>query len=209
MPEKLTQIIEKFCCCCCCCCCSNLDTSPSFIDELRALHVEPVAALKTAAVALMGLMAGVPMGPEAGLGAVAGAIGTLAGTRMRSFVQQPRDRARLYVASAMCSVFAALLPSPLAALLLTIELGRTPTKLPGLSVMHIITQLSLGATAAFAVYYASEWLLWWLLWCSCHPLAVGFTPCLCAVQSLPTLIWILGPPSCMRWLKSSTISFIL
>lgn len=49
-------------------CALRLDSFPTFIQELRSMHVEPLSGLKTGLVALLGLLGGLPMGPEAGLG---------------------------------------------------------------------------------------------------------------------------------------------
>lgn len=46
----------------------GLDQLPSFIDELHDMHVEPGSGAKIGLVALLGLMGGIPMGPEMGLG---------------------------------------------------------------------------------------------------------------------------------------------
>jgi H+/Cl- antiporter ClcA len=89
---------------------------------------------------------------QAGLGALAAAAGTLLSSRLRSFKVQPEPRRRLYVLSAMCSVFGALMPSPLVAILLVVELAR-PFGLLSLHYMHIIAILACGTTASFAVYF--------------------------------------------------------
>ncbi|KAI3437816.1 hypothetical protein D9Q98_000263 [Chlorella vulgaris] len=130
----------------------HLETAPTFIEELREMHCDPVTGLKTGVVTLLSLMGGVPMGPEAGLGALAAAAGTLLSSRLRGFKVQPEPRRRLYVLSAMCSVFGALMPSPLVAILLVVELAR-PFGLLSLHYMHIIAILACGTTASFAVYF--------------------------------------------------------
>ena len=132
----------------------GVDEFPSFIDELRAMEVHPLMSAKIAVCALLGLLGGLPMGPEAGLGASAGALGQLAATRARRMVVQAADRAHIYVVACMCAGFGSFLPAPLPAVLLTIELGRAPVKLPGVPSLHILTLLAVACTAAFVTYYA-------------------------------------------------------
>ncbi|KAL4442517.1 hypothetical protein ABPG77_005101 [Micractinium sp. CCAP 211/92] len=140
----------------------NLDEVPTFIAELRSMHVEPLKGAATSAVALLGFLGGVPMGPEAGLGAAAGAAGALLGRLpgLRPAAgPAAATRSRLYIFSAMCSALAAIIPTPLATLLLVLELGRpTATRAPlsEVPVMRTLTLLGAGATASFAVYYAIQ-----------------------------------------------------
>jgi H+/Cl- antiporter ClcA len=130
----------------------RLERAPTFIEELRTMHSDVPVGLKAGAVTLLGLLGGVPMGPEAGLGAVSAAAGQLLASRLRAFRLQAEQRRRVYVLSAMCSVFAALMPSPLVAILLVLELGR-PLETLALPYMHVMLLLAFGATASFAVYF--------------------------------------------------------
>lgn len=172
----------------------RLDTAPTFIDELRSMHADPVASLKVGAVALLGLIGGVPMGcvpraarrqqpgvapadgiaelppvpaaaahahtpstprrPEAGLGALAGSAGVVVGTRVRTLRLQAGPRRRLYVLGAMCALFSAMLPNPLTAVLLCLELGRPMGLARDFSFMGLVVLLGSGATSAFVVFYA-------------------------------------------------------
>lgn len=132
---------------------------PTFITELRSMHVEPLRGCATSAIALLGFLGGVPMGPEAGLGAAAGAAGALLGRLpgLRPAVgPAAASRTRLYVFSAMCSALASILPTPLTTLLLVLELGRpaaTRAPLGEVPLMRTLTILGAGATASFVVYY--------------------------------------------------------
>lgn len=63
-------------------------------------------------------------------------------------------RRQLYILSAMCSCFAALLPSAMTAILLVLELGRPASLAVGLTCMGLVVTLAAGATAGFVVYYA-------------------------------------------------------
>lgn len=130
----------------------DLETTPSFLTELQAMHVDPLRGAKTGVVVLMGLLGGVPMGPEAGLGAVAGAAGTLVGQLRKPRIRRAMRR-KLLVITSMCSAFASFLPNPMCAILLTIELGHTPRRL-GISYTHLTAALSAGSTVAFVCYYA-------------------------------------------------------
>ena len=87
------------------------------------MHVDPVTGLKVGVITLLGLLGGAPVGPEAGLGAVAGAVGTLV-AGLRPFKVQAEVRRRLTVLSAMTSAFGSFLPNPMTAVLLVTELGR-------------------------------------------------------------------------------------
>ncbi|EFN55978.1 hypothetical protein CHLNCDRAFT_145325 [Chlorella variabilis] len=129
----------------------RLETAPSFIQELRSMHVDPKVAAKSTVITLISLLGAVPMGPEAGLGAAAGTVATLV-CRRRSFRQQATLRRRLYVLSTMCSAFAAFLPSPFVAVLMTMELSQ-PFDTLGLTHVHLALVLTFGATASFAAYY--------------------------------------------------------
>lgn len=134
----------------------GLDAVPSFVTELRTMHVDLVPAAKTAVVTLLGLLGGVPMGPEAGLGAAAGVAGVLLARLRGGFRLQADLRRRLYVLSAMTSAFASLLPNPLVGVLLTMEMGRPAASLAPMPYMHLVCTLAVGATGAFVVYYAIE-----------------------------------------------------
>lgn len=115
------------------------------------MHVDPKVAAKSTVITLISLLGAVPMGPEAGLGAAAGTVATLV-CRRRSFRQQATLRRRLYVLSTMCSAFAAFLPSPFVAVLMTMELSQ-PFDTLGLTHVHLALVLTFGATASFAAYY--------------------------------------------------------
>ena len=133
----------------------DLETAPSFITELRELHVDPWLGLRSATVTLMSLVAGAPMGPEAGLGALSGLLGTLVG-RWRPLKVQPDVRRRLYVLSAMCSAFATVLPNPFIALMLCMELGRPLDggRMGTTTYPELASLLTLGATVSYVVYFA-------------------------------------------------------
>jgi hypothetical protein len=83
----------------------KLEKAPTFITELREMHVEPWLGLRSATVTLMSLVGGMPLGPESGLGALSGLLATLLG-RLRPFSLHADTRCRLYVLSAMCAAFA-------------------------------------------------------------------------------------------------------
>lgn len=103
------------------------------------------------------------MGPEAGMGAAAGAVAMWLGAFMRRFRHHSDTRRRVYVLSAMCSLFSAFLPNPMVAVLMTVELAR-PTAALGMTLVHLVMILAFGATASFAVYYAiggGPWLPAW------------------------------------------------
>lgn len=63
--------------------------------------------------------------PEAGLGALSGALGAFAARRLRPRMRQGAEaRTRLHVLTCMCACFAALMPNAMTSLLLVLELGR-------------------------------------------------------------------------------------
>lgn len=55
----------------------NMDEIPTFLDELRQQHVDPWHGVRVAILAVISLMGGASVGPEAGLGAAGGACGEL------------------------------------------------------------------------------------------------------------------------------------
>ena len=130
----------------------GLDDAPSFIEEIKSQHVDPLTSFKVTFCALLSLMGGVSLGPEAGLGAFGGAIGQLVATKVRRL---PEMRRKLYVVASMAGAFAAFLPSPFTSVLLTTELGLPPN-LWGISYVHMVTIYAAAAGAGFVVFYAIQ-----------------------------------------------------
>ncbi|GAX81521.1 hypothetical protein CEUSTIGMA_g8949.t1 [Chlamydomonas eustigma] len=131
----------------------QLDEFPSFIEEVRSGHVEPLTSVKVTVCALLSLMGGASLGPEAGLGAFGGAVGQVVATRVRKNL--PEVRRKLYVVASISGAFSAFLPSPFTSTLITTELGVPPHEW-GISCLHMVTLYSVAATAGFLVYYAIQ-----------------------------------------------------
>jgi H+/Cl- antiporter ClcA len=117
-----------------------------FIDELEEGEVEPRTAPGAILVAIVSLIGGAPLGPEAPLGTGAGAMGTWLARRRRL----GPDQTRATTFAGMSSVFGGLVSSPLGGPLIAFELEHEQSH--SYYFHHLIPGVVAGAVG-FGVMY--------------------------------------------------------
>lgn len=142
----------------------GLDTFDTFLVEIRAQHCDSLPALKTTVCCMASLLSGAALGPEAGLAAAGGGIGTLLARVVASLgpdyaQEEAADaRRRLYVIGGICAAFGTILPAPWVSLLICFECSFLKVDDEGkkLSVFgrRSLFLLGITATVAFMVRYA-------------------------------------------------------
>ena len=135
------------------------DEYPSFIIELRERKVNPWISVQIFLLTLISEFGGASLGPESGLGAFGAMVGQVTAEffKKRFKICQDIDP-RLFVAAGIAAGFSAILPAPVIALLLCVELGvpLEPAHWAGKSVMHVLTLMATASTASYAVYYSLD-----------------------------------------------------
>mmetsp|Transcript_10236 Transcript_10236/g.31560 ORF Transcript_10236/g.31560 Transcript_10236/m.31560 type:complete len:456 (+) Transcript_10236:956-2323(+) len=140
----------------------NLDQPPSFLEDLLKQEVEPWMAAKTVLCCVPSLVSGAAMGPEAGLAAVGGALGTLLSRAVSSRGRPELEEARrpLYVLAGMAAAFGTILPAPWVALLIVLELSSRKADEAGTTMVSMgrrtLFLLGFAASMAYAVRYRIE-----------------------------------------------------
>lgn len=122
----------------------GLDTYPSFLEDLLHREVDPKTALKVMLCCVASLLTGAAMGPEAGLGAAGGALGSIFARCLCGAVWTPsnhrhyhhdhqsfepseasrRERIQLFTLAGMAAAFGSIMPAPWVGLLLVVELSN-------------------------------------------------------------------------------------
>ena len=133
---------------------------PSLFLELKDLQChEPNIAVPVLLCSAIGLGCGASTGPEAALGAVGAALGTVF-SKFECFASGVRSTSRvgLFSIIGMSASFGPLLPSPILAVMLLHELGfasmeRASSKsLNGVTFMEMVTLAGISASVSFAVF---------------------------------------------------------
>lgn len=142
----------------------GLETFASFLDEIRDQHCDSIAGLKTMLCCMASLFSGAAVGPEAGLAAMGGGVGTFFARIVASIgpayahEEKADARRRLYVLAGIVAAFGTLFPAPWLALLIVVECSLLKVDAEGtmLSMFGRRTLFLLGitATSAFMVRYA-------------------------------------------------------
>eukprot|EP00122_Pirum_gemmata_P020925 Pgem_evm1s19527 len=133
-----------------------LDPLPTFIDEIRHQKQDPILGIKIMTCCCFSLLGGAGMGPEAGLGAIGGAVGHVFATKVISYKNESFEdlelRRKLFTISGMAAAFGSFLPSPFMSAALCVELG-VPSVLWNVSYMKMFTYYCIAATSAFLIYH--------------------------------------------------------
>ncbi|OLP80277.1 40S ribosomal protein S15 [Symbiodinium microadriaticum] len=111
----------------------DLDKYPSFIDELKHQHSDPIVSLKVVVCCIASLAAGAVMGLEAGLGSVGGALGYLTFRGMERCMPSEDEgaadlRRRTYILAGLAAAFGTILPAPFVAMILVAEIASAGTE---------------------------------------------------------------------------------
>mmetsp|Transcript_9050 Transcript_9050/g.23471 ORF Transcript_9050/g.23471 Transcript_9050/m.23471 type:complete len:509 (-) Transcript_9050:179-1705(-) len=142
----------------------GLDTFDSFLVEIRKEHCSTMEGLKTFVCCIASLLSGACMGPEAGIAAAGGAIGTFLSGAVSKLgpeyaeEQVADERRRLYVLSGICAAFATMMPAPWVALLICVECAMLKADDEGKKLKlfghKTLFMLGIVATLAWTVRYA-------------------------------------------------------
>lgn len=122
------------------------DNLPGLFKEINNHHVEPKWAPLTFLISAISLGGGASLGPEQALGNLGGGIATFITHRIPSESAEDKN---LLVLAGMSAAMGALFPSPMLGVMMIHELGNPPK-----TYMESIIVMSIGAIAAFLVYYA-------------------------------------------------------
>lgn len=133
----------------------NLGHHPGFMAALQMQRSDPVESFKVVICTLVSLIGGSSVGPEAGLAAIGGGIGSFLSERVFQFKIDPDKRKKVYILSSMSAAFTAFLPSPLLAVMMTWELGIPPA-FWGMNQVHALTLFVMSSVPAAAVFFAIE-----------------------------------------------------
>eukprot|EP00439_Symbiodinium_sp_Y106_P063472 s3534_g9.t2 len=111
----------------------DLDKYPSFIDELKHQHSDPIVSLKVVTCCIASLAAGAVMGLEAGLGSVGGALGYLTFRGIERCMPSEDEgaadlRRRTYILAGLAAAFGTILPAPFVAMILVAEIASAGTE---------------------------------------------------------------------------------
>ena len=116
----------------------------SFIQEIKAIHVDPWEGISTTICGFISLCAGASVGPEAPMASLGGAAGHFISQRL-GFSEVQTEVLTLI---GMSSAFGALFPSPFLAMVLLAELAPLRRK----RVMEVYFLTFAAAVVSFAVY---------------------------------------------------------
>ena len=133
----------------------RLEKHVGFMAAIQMQQSDPLEAVKVVICAIISLVGGSSIGPEAGLAAIGGGISSFLYTRVLRFDENVHTRYKYYVLAGMAAGFTGFLPSPILAVMLTWELGVSPA-LWGLNQVHFLTLLAMSAVPAAAVFFAIE-----------------------------------------------------
>ena len=122
------------------------DNLPGLFKEINSHHVEPAWAPLTFLISAISLGAGASLGPEQALGNLGGGLATWI---TQQLPLESADDKKLLVLSGMSAAMGALFPTPMLGVMMIHELGNPPK-----TYMESIIVMSVGATAAFLVFYA-------------------------------------------------------
>eukprot|EP00435_Cladocopium_sp_Y103_P019754 s696_g4.t2 len=111
----------------------KLDKFPSFIDELKHQHVDPLVNLKVVVCCIASLSAGAVMGLEAGLGSVGAALGFLLWKAAEKILPSTSDtlsdqRRRIYILAGLAGAFGTIFPAPVVSVILVSEIATAGTE---------------------------------------------------------------------------------
>lgn len=111
----------------------KLDKFPSFIDELKHQHVDPMVNLKVVICCIASLSAGAVMGLEAGLGSVGAALGFLLWKLAEKILPSTSDtlsdqRRRIYILAGLAGAFGTIFPAPVVSVILVSEIATAGTE---------------------------------------------------------------------------------
>eukprot|EP01104_Vermistella_antarctica_P018690 TRINITY_DN7018_c0_g1_i1.p1 TRINITY_DN7018_c0_g1~~TRINITY_DN7018_c0_g1_i1.p1 ORF type:complete len:516 (+),score=69.23 TRINITY_DN7018_c0_g1_i1:76-1623(+) len=120
---------------------------PTLMEEIKAMHVSYKTALQILLVCCISLMSGASLGPEAGLGTMAGGFADL----LAVIFSLPKDIANSNTLSAMGAAFGGLLNSPLLGVILVVELARV--KIGHGRVLKTVYTTLLAGSLSFAIFY--------------------------------------------------------
>ena len=134
---------------------------PSLVIEVKDLHVhDPPTALPIMLCSAVGLACGCSVGPEAALGAVGGAIGTVLGPHFvhssDSSDCSDKSRLQLYVVIAMTAAFGPLLPSPVLAVMMMHELGFATDAKPTAPFMEVVLLTGVASSVSYVLFVGLE-----------------------------------------------------
>jgi len=119
-----------------------------FFSEVKEQYVNPKTAPKTVVISLVSLCGGSSLGPEAAMGALGGGIAQAWSER----VGLSQEMTQRHVINGMAGAMGALFPSPLIAVTVMIELGRTETIHK--NYMRTVAMMTFASSSAFAVFFA-------------------------------------------------------
>lgn len=111
----------------------KLDKYPSFIDELKHQHVDPMVNLKVVICCIASLGAGAVMGLEAGLGSVGAAFGFLLWKGVEKVLPSTNEtaadqRRRAYILAGLAGAFGTIFPAPVVSVILVSEIATAGTE---------------------------------------------------------------------------------
>jgi H+/Cl- antiporter ClcA len=144
---------------------------PSLVIEVKDLHVhDPFTSFPVMICSAISLACGASVGPEAALGAVGGAVGTLAGDWMYGSLEDKHGtstltsttskvitlRKQLYVVIGMAAAFGPLLPSPILAVMMMHELCFASNVKPTTSFMESMLLTGIASSVSFAIFVGLE-----------------------------------------------------
>ena len=133
----------------------RLEKHIGFMGAIQMQESNPLDALKVVICTIISLVGGSSIGPEAGLAAIGGGIGSFFNTYVLKFDVDTTMRHKYYVLAGMAAGFTGFLPSPILAVIMTWELGISPA-MWGLNQVHFLTLLVMGAVPAAATFFAIE-----------------------------------------------------
>lgn len=122
------------------------DDLPGFFKDIQVKHVDPKWAPLTYLLSALSISGGATLGPEQALGNIGGGLATFVVQNFVSF--EEKFYSEIFVLSGIVAPIGALLPNPMLAVTLIIELSEN---LP--LYMESLIILAIPSTIAFAVYY--------------------------------------------------------
>eukprot|EP01038_Epipyxis_sp_PR26KG_P009499 gene9499-12796_t len=120
---------------------------PGLFKEINDCHVEPKWAPVSLLVSTISLSGGATLGPEAGMAAAGGGVGSF----IAEHLDMEQDYKDLVVLGGMSAALGALFPNPLLSAMFFHELGNPPR-----DYMEATVLLSFPAIISFVVYYKLE-----------------------------------------------------
>eukprot|EP00933_Yihiella_yeosuensis_P030576 TRINITY_DN24205_c1_g1_i1.p1 TRINITY_DN24205_c1_g1~~TRINITY_DN24205_c1_g1_i1.p1 ORF type:complete len:503 (-),score=87.11 TRINITY_DN24205_c1_g1_i1:342-1850(-) len=140
----------------------GLDTYASFLQEIKEAHADPKQCAKVTVCCIASLFSGAALGPEAGLAAFGGGLGTFISDLLTRFgrTEGAHERCQLYVLAGIASAFGSIMPSPWVSVLICMECAFVKHDADGKQMLifgrKTLFLLCYTASLTFVVRYAVE-----------------------------------------------------